>query len=192
MLDRTTDLFPESAVQFLPSGFEYRADFIDRTEEAALVAAIETLDLAPYEFRGVQARRRVISFGFQHDYQTRRLERASELPAFLSSLRAKAASFARLPVDDFAQALVSEYTGGTPIGWHRDREHYGKIVGVSLLSPATLRLRRRVADHWERASQILQARSIYLLDGDARTLWQHSIPGVSALRYSITFRTMKK
>jgi alkylated DNA repair dioxygenase AlkB len=192
MLNTTPDLFPEVSAKLLPVGFEYRAELIDRAEEAELVAAIETLDLAPYEFRGVKARRRVISFGFQHGYQSRRLQIATEAPAFLRDLRARAAAFAALPVDDFGQALISEYSVGTPIGWHVDREHYDKIVGVSLLSSAILRLRRRVEDHWLRASMVLEARSAYLLAGEARALWQHSIPAVPALRYSVTFRTMRK
>jgi alkylated DNA repair dioxygenase AlkB len=192
MLNTTPDLFPEVSAKFLPLGFEYRADLIDGAQEAELVAAIETLDLAPYEFRGVKARRKVISFGFQHGYQSRRLQTASEVPSFLRDLRARAAAFAALPVDEFEQVLISEYSVGTPIGWHVDREHYDKIVGVSLLSSAILRLRRRVGDHWIRASMVLEPRSAYLLAGEARALWQHSIPAVPALRYSVTFRTMRK
>ena len=96
MLNATPDLFPEVSAKFLPAGFEYRADLIDRAEEADLVAAIEALDLAPYEFRGVKARRRVVSFGFEHGYQSRGLQVASEVPAFLHDLRARAAAFATL------------------------------------------------------------------------------------------------
>jgi alkylated DNA repair dioxygenase AlkB len=102
------------------------------------------------------------------------------------------AAFAKLPVEDFEQVLVSEYTSGTPIGWHQDRSHYDRIVGVSLLSAATLRFRRQEGDRWLRASQIVEPRSAYILSGDARSSWQHSIPAVTALRYSVTFRTMVK
>jgi alkylated DNA repair dioxygenase AlkB len=35
-------------------------------------------------------------------------------------------------------------------------------------------------------------RSAYLLSGKARWSWQHSIPATDALRYSITFRTLKR
>jgi alkylated DNA repair dioxygenase AlkB len=37
----------------------------------------------------------------------------------------------------------------------------------------------------------LAPRSAYLLDGDARAHWQHSIPAVKALRYSISLRTLR-
>jgi alkylated DNA repair dioxygenase AlkB len=194
MRPTTADLFP--LAETMPAGFHYRPDIIDRAEEAALVAELASLDFAPYEFRGVQARRRVVAFGYHNDYRaspgTRRLEVSPDMPAFLLSLRDKAARFANCPAEDFEQALVSEYTPGTPIGWHLDRAHYKNIVGVSLLSPATLRLRRREGSRWQRSWLILEPRSAYILSGAARALWQHSIPAVSELRYSVTFRTMAK
>ena len=188
MRPTTADLFPPA--ETMPPGFDYRPDLIDRAEEATLVAEFASLEFAPYELRGVQARRRVVAFGYHNDYRTRRLEVSPDMPAFLLNLRDKVARFANCPAEDFEQALVSEYTPGTPIGWHLDRAHYNNIVGVSLLSPATLRLRRREGSRWQRSSQILEPRSAYLLSGAARALWQHSIPAVSELRYSVTFRTM--
>jgi len=35
-----------------------------------------------------------------------------------------------------------------------------------------------------------QPRSVNVMSGDARRLWEHSIPPVDTRRYSITFRTM--
>jgi alkylated DNA repair dioxygenase AlkB len=185
------NLFGESESPSTPPGFEYRAGLIDPVEESALVAEIQSLELAPYEFRGVEARRRVIAFGYRHDYRTRHLQEAAQIPPFLSELRSKAAVFAGLPVEDFKQVLVSEYSPGTPIGWHKDREHYDQIVGVSLLSAAIFRFRREQGEHWMRLSRVLEPRSVYLLTGPARELWQHSIPAVPALRYSVTFRTIR-
>jgi len=124
------------------------------------------------------------------DYRPDIIGRAEE--AALVAEFASLARFAHCPAEDFAQALVSEYTPGTPIGWHLDRAHYNNIVGVSLLSPATLRLRRREGNRWQRSSQVLEPRSAYILSGAARTLWQHSIPPVSELRYSVTFRTLSR
>ena len=64
------------------------------------------------------------------------------------------------------------------------------MIGVSLLSPCRFRLRRKVGARWERASLTLEPRSVYLLRGPSRTEWEHSIPAVDALRYSITFRSL--
>jgi alkylated DNA repair dioxygenase AlkB len=174
-----------------PVGFQYSAGFIDANEESALVTQIQHLEFAPYEFRGVQARRRVVSFGLRHGYQTRGLARAVAIPPFLKDLQAEAAAFARVAADDFQQVLVSEYTPGTPIGWHKDRALYEHIVGVSLLSAAMLRFRHPTARGWIRHTQLIEPRSIYLLSGAARDQWQHSIPAVPELRYSITFRSMR-
>jgi alkylated DNA repair dioxygenase AlkB len=63
-------------------------------------------------------------------------------------------------------------------------------VGVSLVSPCVLRLRRRAGATWERASASLAPRSAYLLSGPAREVWEHSITPGERLRYSITFRTL--
>jgi alkylated DNA repair dioxygenase AlkB len=184
----SADLFPPA--QTMPAGFDYRPDILDRAEEAALVAEFAALDFAPYEFRGVQARRRVVAYGFHNDYRTRRLERSPEIPPFLHGLRTKVAAFAGVPADALQQVLVSEYTAGTPIGWHRDRPQYDTIVGVSLLSSATLRLRKEEGGRWLRSSLTLEPRSAYVLSGAVRNDWQHSIPAVDALRYSVTFRTL--
>jgi alkylated DNA repair dioxygenase AlkB len=89
--------------------------------------------------------------------------------------------------------LVTEYAPGAGIGWHRDRPEFGIIIGVSLVAPSHFRLRRKIAPaKWERASLVVLPRSIYLMQGTARHEWQHSIPPVDNLRYSVTFRTLNK
>jgi alkylated DNA repair dioxygenase AlkB len=37
----------------------------------------------------------------------------------------------------------------------------------------------------------LQPRSAYLITGEARSAFEHHVPPVAALRYSITFRTLR-
>jgi len=89
---------------------------------------------------------------------------------------------------------VTEYSPGAAISWHRDRSVFGEVIGVSLLSACTFRLRRNSAagsGKYERASLILAPRSAYLLSGPSRTEWEHSIPAVDTLRYSVTFRRLK-
>jgi alkylated DNA repair dioxygenase AlkB len=179
-----------SASRGLPGGFHYRPDLINAEEEAALVAQIVGLPLKPYEFQHYLANRRVATFGFRYDYGSRAIEASPDLPPFLTQLRQKVATFAGRPPDDFRQVMVTEYTPGAGIGWHRDRPQFGDIVGVSLLSPANFRLRRRDGDRWQRASRIIAPRSAYIMTGEARHVWEHSIPEMETLRYSLTFRTM--
>ena len=101
-----------------PPGFRYGANLVEPDEESALVAEIEALHLTPYEFRGIAARRRVISFGPTPGYRSHPPAEALVMPPFLHRLRARAAVFAGRSADEFAQALVTEYSPGTPIGWH--------------------------------------------------------------------------
>jgi alkylated DNA repair dioxygenase AlkB len=65
-------------------------------------------------------------------------------------------------------------------------------VGVSLLAPCVLRLRRAVGGKWERVRVEAEPRSAYLLSSPARFEWEHSIPPVNATRYSITFRNVRE
>jgi hypothetical protein len=77
---------------------------------------------------------------------------------------------------------------GAPIGWHKDKAVFGDVIGISLLSAAPFRLRRPVGEKWERVTIVAEPRSVYLLRGPSRTEWEHSIPPVERLRYSVTFR----
>ena len=114
------------------------------------------------------------------------------MPAFLDDLLIRVADFAGTDPKAFRQVGVGEYRVGAGIGWHKDKQDFGIIVGVSLLASATMRFRRANGAGWTRVSHTVEPRSIYILDGEARTEWEHSIPPLSDLRYSITFRTLSK
>jgi alkylated DNA repair dioxygenase AlkB len=75
------------------------------------------------------------------------------------------------------------------MGWHVDRPMFGDVVGVSLLAPARLRFRRRRGIGWDRFTLRPEPRSAYILGGEARHDWEHSVAPVETMRYSITFRT---
>src|ERR687885_395200 len=113
-----------------------------------------------------------------------------ELLDRLLPLREKAAILARLSPDEFVQALIARYDPGAGIGWHRDRDVFEKVVGVSLNTPATLRFRQRIPTGFRRASLEVLPRSAYLLSREARHQWEHSIAPGDQLRFSITFRTL--
>jgi alkylated DNA repair dioxygenase AlkB len=89
------------------------------------------------------------------------------------------------------QVLLTEYAPGAGIGWHKDKPMFGEVVGISLASPCLFRLRRRISTTWERTSLTVEPRSAYLLQGPSRAEWEHSIPALDRLRYSITFRNFK-
>jgi alkylated DNA repair dioxygenase AlkB len=152
---------------------------------------VSTLPFKEFVFQGFLGKRRVVSFGWRYDFNERKLVESDDIPDFLLALREPAARFAGLAPDRLQQVLVTEYAPGAGIGWHKDKAVFGEVVGISLLSDCRFRLRREVDGKWERASILAAARSAYLLSGPARWEWEHSIPGVAALRYSITFRNFK-
>ncbi len=156
-----------------------------------LLQRLPELDFKPFEFRGQLGKRRVVYFGWRYDFNHARLQRAESIPSFLDPVRQKAAAFAGLDPAQLEQVLINEYAPGAGIGWHRDRPQFEDVIGVSLGSPGLLRFRRKRGTGWERISIPAEPRSAYLLRGPARTEWEHSLPQVGALRYSITFRTMR-
>jgi alkylated DNA repair dioxygenase AlkB len=98
-----------------------------------------------------------------------------------------------LPAYGLEEVLVTRYEAGAGIGWHRDAPMFGPIVaGVSLLAACRMRFQRKTKIGRETAEWVLEPRSAYVLSGEARRCWQHSIPPTKALRYSITFRTVNK
>jgi len=174
-----------------PQGFRYQADVLPPGEEQELVKRIRELPLREFEFHGYLGKRRTLSYGWHYDFEDGKLHQAEEIPSFLRKAREHASAFAGLIAEDLPHALITEYSPGTTIGWHRDKGVFDDVVGISLLSPCTFRLRRKMASGWERYSLIVEPRSAYLLHGTARTEWEHSIPAVDTLRYSITFRSLR-
>jgi alkylated DNA repair dioxygenase AlkB len=192
-----TKIMAESVGLFTPDtppGFHYRDNFISLNDELELIKEIGTLAFSDFELRGVVARRRVAFFGQAYDREV-----VGPLPEFLLPLRAAIARWAEVDPDAFAMALINEYRPGTPIGWHRDAPQYDIVAGVSLLSSCRMKFRpyrspaikaageRRSATH----ELVLARRSAYLLTRESRSAFEHHIPPVAELRYSITYRTLR-
>ena len=175
----------------LPEGFKYQTDLVSPHDEAALLEHVKRLPFKDFEFHGYTGKRRVVSFGWQYDFNDSVLRKTDDMPPFLLSLRESAAAFAGLDSGRLQHVLVTEYGAGAAIGWHRDKAVFGEVIGISLLSPCIFRLRRKSGDKWDRVSITAEPRSAYLLSGASRSEWEHSIPAVEALRYSITYRNFR-
>jgi alkylated DNA repair dioxygenase AlkB len=187
---RQSDLFAD--VPSLPSGLEYRPDFIDKHEEQTLLSICDALEFKQAQYKEFTARRRVVNYGAGYDFSANEVTAAPAIPDFLGSLRARIAQWLRVGPEEFVQALISEYQPGTPLGWHRDVPDYELVAGVSLASAARMRFRPYPPRENKREGVFtleLEPRSAYVLAGDARWQWQHSVPPTPALRYSVTFRT---
>jgi alkylated DNA repair dioxygenase AlkB len=142
--------------------------------------------------RGQVARRTVRHYGLSYEYETARVTPTEPLPAQLHLVRERCAALAGFRPEELAQALVTRYPSGAPIGWHRDAPVFGTIVGVSLGAACRMRFQRGTGSERRVFELTLAPRSAYVLAGDVREHWQHSIPPVKELRYSITFRTLRR
>jgi DNA oxidative demethylase len=176
----------------LPEGLLYQPDFISVEEESDLLRRIGTLDFHQMKMRGVVARRRVLHYGVNYSFETFKATPGPPIPGWLLPLRERAAAFGGVTPEQLEEALITEYSPGAPIGWHRDAHPFDIVIGISLLSAARFRFRRGKVRAWETAEVPLAPRSAYVLTGPARTEWEHSIPPAKETRYSVTFRTLRR
>jgi len=175
-----------------PDGFRLVEAFVPPDEEREILAGIEARTFRDVVMHGVVARRRVLHFGWTYGYESWRIEPGEALPPWLGGLRDRAATLGGIDPAALSQCLVSQYPPGAGIGWHRDAPMFGPVViGVSLAAPCRFKLRRTIAGVPRVFEAQLAPRSAYVLAGEARQSWQHTIPPVRELRYSITFRTVR-
>jgi alkylated DNA repair dioxygenase AlkB len=186
-------LFQEQPV--FPPGFSYFPNFLTEEEEERLLKAVTTVELHTFLFQGFEAKRKVESFGYDYNFDKRSITKGRELPPQFNFLVEKVAAFLLIATDDLAEVLVTEYPPGSVINWHRDAPPFDVIVGISLLSDCKFRLRPYDKAKQDRKSIVtlpVSRRSLYVLQGEARSEWEHSITPVKEKRYSITLRTLRK
>lgn len=184
------DLF--ESTDELPGGMRYEPALICPDEEEDLLRHLRRQAFQEFEFHGFRGKRRVVSFGWRYNFDGSGLREAAEIPDFLLPARERAATFAQVAPTALEHALLIEYPAGAGIGWHKDRPVFGDVIGISLLAPCKFRLRRRHGKNWERRSLLAEPRSAYLLRGPSRAQWEHSIPPLETVRYSITLRTLSR
>jgi alkylated DNA repair dioxygenase AlkB len=175
----------------LPPGFAHQPEFLSEEEETDLLEQFKTLEFHPFNFRGYVAKRRIMEYGFEYDFTSRQASATEAIPAFLADLREKASKWAGVATEEIVKAVIAEYPPGAPIGWHRDVPQFDMIIGISLGSSCTMRFKP-----YKKTGRIisitLERRSAYIMRGEVRWNYQHSIAPVKELRYSITFRTSNR
>ena len=182
-----------SSPSVLPEGFTYYPDWVTAEEESTLLTHIEQLAFSEVRMHGVIAKRKVVHFGWDYGYDSWTISPTDPVPEWLMALRERAAGVVGTAPEVVEEILLSRYEPGAGIGWHRDAPMFGPVVlGVSLAGSCRMRFQRTVAGQRQTAETVLRPRSLYVLAGQARSAWQHSIPAAKELRYSITFRTLKE
>lgn len=176
-----------------PNGFVYRPEFLTVSEENELCKALEAQQFHEVVMHGVAAKRTVIHYGWSYGYDSWQIQQAPPVPDFLEPARQKIADWLGIEAAAWEEVLVSRYPPGATIGWHRDAPMFGEnVVGLSLLAPCVMKFRRWRAKDRDVRKHVLEPRSAYIIGGEARSKWQHHIPAVRELRYSISFRTVIK
>ena len=175
-----------------PEGLVYRPDVLTAEEERALLGVLAGLRFDPIVIRGQAARRTARHYGLDYDYESRTPRPGEPAPDWLLPARARAAELAGVEPEELVEILVQRYPPGSTIGWHRDAPAFGTVTGISLGSPARLRFQRGKGGRRRVWELLAEPRSGYLLTGEARTAWEHTIPPTKNLRYSITFRTLRR
>lgn len=176
----------------LIAGLEYREDFVSEREAQVLIDKLQAEELTPFRFHGWLGNRKTKTYGWRYDFDDASFAPAEPIPEWLHPVRAKAAELAGIAPGDFAHVLLARYDPDAGIGWHRDRPQFENVVGISLGSIATMRFRQRTADGFRRAKVQLEPLSAYLLSGEVRREWEHSIAPGDTLRFSITFRSLSE
>jgi len=179
----------------LPKGFTYYPNFITEAEEMQLFHSIEQFDLQTMKFHEYEAKRKVISFGQGWSFTEQRLKQGNPIPAQFDFLVTKIAGQFSMAKEQVAQFLITEYPVGAVINWHRDAPPFEIIAGVSLLANCSFKLRPQDKEKQTRSATIslqVHRRSLYCMQGTAKSEWQHSTAPVNKVRYSLTFRTLKK
>jgi alkylated DNA repair protein (DNA oxidative demethylase) len=175
-----------------PQGLVYEPEFLAPQEEADLVRILEVMDYGEVRMHGQTARRTVRHFGFDYDYERWKVTPTEPLPESLEWVRDRAAGLVGEESDGLAEVLVTRYPPGAGIGWHRDAPMFEDVIGISLASACRMRFQRGKGETRQTWALELEPCSAYVLAGQARWQWQHSIPATKSLRYSITFRTLKQ
>ena len=170
-------------------------DFLTNEEESHLCDTIGKIPLHTFKFQGYEAKRKTASFGYDYSFDKRTISKGQDIPMEFDALVEKVSRHLEIHQDDIAELLVTEYPIGSVINWHRDAPPFEIIAGISLCTDCIFRLRPNDKARQGRKAIIsfpVKRRSLYIMQGSARTDWQHSISPVPEVRYSITLRTLRK
>jgi alkylated DNA repair dioxygenase AlkB len=175
------------------SGLTLRPNYINPVEEAELIARV---DAGEWD---TEWRRRVQRYGIGYGLTNQRAV-VGPFPDWLIPLARRVqmdAGFERFPEN----SVINEYLPGQGIAAHKDYSTFGpKVACVSLGSDVLLDFISE--DRKTKIPILVPARSLWVIEGDARDKWLHAIAprlcdvvnGVKrqrARRISITFRLAK-
>ena len=187
------------SVGSLPSGLIFLPNFVSAARERELVALLDDPLRSTWSH---ELSRRVQHFGYRYNYRLRALSAADKIGEPPELIRALGDRLVDLGYFTEApdQVIVNEYEPGQGISPHTDRETcFGPAV-------ASLSLESDIVMEFQSATGVpgallLPARSLVILNDDARYNWKHGISARKrdkignrdfgrSRRISLTFRTV--
>lgn len=138
---------------------------------------------------GVVALRKVYRYGVNYSFEGKDAV-AREIPSELNFIIKRGADTLNVSSEKIVQLLFTHYPVGAPIGWHRDAPMFDKLLGISLGSACTMRMRPYDASVSPVRKIELPPRSAYVMTGESRWKWEHHIPPLKEERFSLTMRTL--
>lgn len=143
--------------------------------------------------------RRNLCMGYEYNYMSKdAVKKGLGIKGISRKLRKIAEKKCREIGDceKFNQCIVNEYHQSQGIGWHIDASVFGDIICCFTVGGAT-DVYFRKGD--QRESIIVEPRSLYIMSGESREEWEHSIPKRKTIsdgrkretRWSFTYRHMK-
>jgi alkylated DNA repair dioxygenase AlkB len=185
---------PSANAEATISGLRLAVHVVSEREESELLRQIEQWSSGwerPVLREGLlPARREMRCFGWSYVTRGRTLTRCETLPHELAVAMQRWLETGGCDAALLEQVIVTRYRPGAGIGWHTDAPVFGPLVAtLSLGVDWRMEFRRRAEDQAIRVT--LPRRSLLVLEGEARTQWQHRIPPVKETRVSLSFRTVR-
>jgi alkylated DNA repair dioxygenase AlkB len=172
-----------------PPGLQFVEEAVTLQEEATLIELIEASDLRPFALDPDNPRS-TRTFGWLYDARDDTIAWGEPLPCEFHFIRDRAAAFTGIDPDDLVECLLIRYDPGAIIQPHLDKPAWDHVIGVSLGAANTMHFRKPLGGDYLYAQAPLPRRSMYLLAGEARHAYQHSLPAIDQVRWSMTFRSL--
>lgn len=149
-------------------GLRYIPDYLNWSTHDRLLAAV---DSQPWQPGGG---RRVQSYGYAYDYESRSMRPTGELPDWALELSIR---FEKDGINPYLadQMLATEYQPGQGIFPHIDVPFFADTI-VSLSLGSTCVMEFVDGRSGEKRTLLIEPRSALVLSGEARSSWQHSVP----------------
>lgn len=172
-------------------GLYYIENYLSTKELDKIKEKLADIEWTPI-FKGDHYRR-VKQYGYSYSYNRSGLTIAPKIPEFLSELVDTKRINEHLKEDllgkEFEQVIINEFKPNQMIDYHIDNiKQFGPIV-------ASITIGQAVPVKFKKDDEIISVdiaeESMYLMTGDARYEWQHSLRNNTLNdRYSLTFRTI--